>query len=64
MELVDRYEICPACGHDWIAHFGMIRFDAGGKDYLTDPYPHECVECPEPLCTLAMDLEILDKIMR
>jgi hypothetical protein len=54
-----KYDVCPVCGHDWIAHFAMTTLE--GKP--SDPYPIECTECNEPWCTLAVDLNVLYEIM-
>ena len=52
MDQTKRYEICPKCGHDWIAHFAMID---PKTEELTDPYPCNCIECGE--CDLSLKKE-------
>jgi hypothetical protein len=60
MELLEcRFDVCPICGHDWIAHFAMTTM--GGEP--SDPYPIECVECNENYCYLSLDLALLEKLM-
>jgi hypothetical protein len=49
-DLEDLYDVCPKCGHDWIAHFAMTSLE--GKP--CDPYPIPCMECGD--CEYAEEL--------
>jgi hypothetical protein len=63
MDLEKEYTTCPLCGHDWIAHFGMVKIDGEGKDQLVDPYPIPCMDCePGSGCMYAIDLGVLRKL--
>jgi len=51
LQLELLYNVCPVCGHDWIAHFAMIDYETSD---LANPYPSTCMDCGT--CTYALDL--------
>lgn len=52
LQLELLYDLCPVCGHDWIAHFAMIDLEEGIN--LVNPYPSPCMDCGT--CNYALDL--------
>ncbi len=56
IDLIDLYDVCPACGHDWGAHFQMIEDDGTSIGRLIDPKPRHCMECTDdPGCDCSIN---------
>lgn len=54
--LSKKYECCPKCGHDWIAHFQMIEDNGTSIGKLINPKPRPCMECQGSSgCQLAIE---------